>query len=137
MILFKYCVAMARESLRYILAQNIKRRRKQLQLTQSSLASHAKISETHINEIERCITWVREETLEKIADALHVEPYELFIPFDDEEQKNEKSEKVENAYNVMNSKKQELYEQIKSTVDYAIRQVTAIYEANENPEDEN
>lgn len=128
---------MARESLRYTLAQNIKRRRKQMNLTQSALANHANISETHINEIERCITWVREETLEKIADALHLEPYELFMPLNSDETKDNKTEKVENAYNIMNSKKQELYEQIKSTVDYAIRQVTAIYEANENFKDKN
>lgn len=70
-------------SLRDIVATNIKKYRKLNNLTQSSLAERADISNTYIANIECGQTWISDKTLEKISSALHIETYVLFIPYTD------------------------------------------------------
>lgn len=70
---------MTQEDVRRILAQNIRRRRKELGITQIKLAELADISEPYMNDIERCQTWVSDKTLAKLAWALNLELYELFV----------------------------------------------------------
>lgn len=66
--------------IRIIVANNIKKYRKMNNLTQEALAELADISNTYIANIECGQTWVSDKTLEKIATALHIDEYLLFIP---------------------------------------------------------
>ena len=69
-----------KESVRKVVAQNVRKYRKQNNLTQEKLAELAEISNTYIANIECGQTWISDKTLEKIATALHVDAYLLFIP---------------------------------------------------------
>ena len=66
--------------LRKILSQNTKKARKALHITQAKLSERAGISVFHIIEIEQCKSWVSDKTLANIAQALHLEAYELLLP---------------------------------------------------------
>ena len=52
---------MNQDDVRKVLSQNIKKRRKELGITQSKLAELADISEPYMNDIERCQTWISEQ----------------------------------------------------------------------------
>lgn len=65
--------------LRTILAQNIKNARKNLHITQLKLAECAEISLPYLADIERRRTWVSDKTLQNLAKALNVEPWELLF----------------------------------------------------------
>ena len=66
--------------IRNIIAKNVKKYRKLNLLTQEELAEAAEVSNTYIANIECGQTWISDKTLEKIANALHLEEYLLFIP---------------------------------------------------------
>lgn len=66
--------------IRTVIAGNVKKYRKLRQLTQENLAELAEVSNTYIANIECGQTWVSDKTLEKIASALHIEIYLLFVP---------------------------------------------------------
>jgi transcriptional regulator with XRE-family HTH domain len=72
--------AMDTRELRETLAENIKKQRRILGLTQEKLAEMADISSNMINDIEGRRTWVSDKTILKLAGALHVEVYQLFVP---------------------------------------------------------
>ena len=74
---------------RTVLAQNLKTARKNLQITRVKLAEHAGISVPYLADIERRRTWVSDKTLQSLAQALNVEPWELLCPAP--ENKKEKS----------------------------------------------
>jgi transcriptional regulator with XRE-family HTH domain len=67
-------------ALRKTLSANIKRHRENAGLTQEKLSEKAGISANMINDIEGCRTWVSDKTLVKLAAALQVETYRLFLP---------------------------------------------------------
>ena len=66
--------------IRGIVAKNVKKYRKINNLTQEKLAEAAEVSNTYIANIECGQTWISDKTLEKIANALHIQEYMLFIP---------------------------------------------------------
>ena len=66
--------------LRKTLSTNIKRHREIHSLTQEKLAEKAGISANMINDIEGCRTWISDKTLVKLAAALKIETYRLFLP---------------------------------------------------------
>jgi transcriptional regulator with XRE-family HTH domain len=66
--------------LRETLSQNIKKFRETQGLTQEKLSEKAGISANMINDIEGCRSWGSDKTLVKLASALRVETYRLFIP---------------------------------------------------------
>ena len=72
---------MTKQQLHETLSQNIKKYRKG-KYTQEQLAEKIGVSAQNINDIEGKRRWPRESTLIKIADALEVEVYQLFIPND-------------------------------------------------------
>ena len=72
---------MTEQQLHETLSQNIKKYRKG-KYTQEQLAEKIGVSSQNINDIEGKRRWPRESTLIKIADALEVEVYQLFIPND-------------------------------------------------------
>jgi transcriptional regulator with XRE-family HTH domain len=51
-----------------------------LGLSQERLAEAAELSVQTINDIEGCRTWVSDKTIVKLAQALHIEAYQLLFP---------------------------------------------------------
>ena len=70
---------MTEQELQETLAQNIKLYRKG-KFTQETLAEKIGVSSQNINNIEGRRRFPRTDTLVKIADALGVEVYQLFVP---------------------------------------------------------
>lgn len=73
---------MTPELLQKRLSLNLKKARKQLSYSQERLAEEAKISVQMMNDIEGCRRWPSEKTLAKLANALLVDVYTLFLPED-------------------------------------------------------
>ncbi|MBB5226913.1 XRE family transcriptional regulator [Treponema ruminis] len=71
---------MAGDSIRETLAKNIKRFRDIKNMSQADLAFDAGISIPFLSDIERGNKWPSPETISKIADALRIESYLLFLP---------------------------------------------------------
>ena len=69
------------EKIRRIFAQNIKKRREFLGLSQEKLAESAGLSVQTINTIEGCRMWVSDKTIVRLARALGVEVFQLFVPY--------------------------------------------------------
>ena len=69
------------EQIRQILANNIKKRREILGLSQEKLAESADLSVQTINTIEGCRMWVSDKTATRLAKALHIEVFQLFVPY--------------------------------------------------------
>jgi len=67
-------------NLRKILANNIKRQRKKLGITQENLAAQSDISAAMMNDIEGCRTWISDKTLINLSSALKIDAYRLLIP---------------------------------------------------------
>lgn len=65
------------ESLRMILAHNIKQLRGELNISQEHLADLCELHRTYISDIERGNRNISIDNIEKIADALHVTPSDL------------------------------------------------------------
>jgi transcriptional regulator with XRE-family HTH domain len=63
-----------------LLSRNLRRLREQKDLSQFRLAAELEVSSGFVSDIEAGKTWVSDTTLEKIADALHIEIYQLFRP---------------------------------------------------------
>ncbi len=78
--------------IRRILAQNIKKRRKELGITQMKLAELAELSVPYMNDIERCQTWVSDKTLAKLAKALLLDVSMLFDVQDTADANNDRKE---------------------------------------------
>jgi len=69
------------ERIRVILAQNIKKRRESLGLSQEKLAEASELSVQAINTIEGCRMWISDKSITRIAKALNVEIFQLFVPY--------------------------------------------------------
>ena len=65
---------------RRLLGDNLRRLRMREGLSQLQLASLVGLAHNFINDIENEKKWVSSATIAKLAGALKVEPYELFIP---------------------------------------------------------
>jgi len=71
-----------------LLALNIKILRKNVGFSQEKLAEITNLSAQTISDIEGCRTWVSDSTLEKLAIALNVDIFKLFMPQNEDNQKN-------------------------------------------------
>lgn len=69
--------------LQEILAGNIRRIRKNLKLTQAELAEKAEISTGYMCDIERSRRWPSAENITRLAQILHVDPFQLLLPTED------------------------------------------------------
>ncbi|MCL2294955.1 MAG: helix-turn-helix domain-containing protein [Spirochaetes bacterium] len=67
-------------SLRHLFSQNIKRFRQRKGWTQEKLAEKMEISTNYLSDIETKRGWVSPFSLAKLASALEVEVFELFMP---------------------------------------------------------
>ena len=68
------------KSLRGALAYNIRLLRFENGISQEELAFRCELDRTYISAVERCIWNVALSNIEKIADALNVEPWRLLVP---------------------------------------------------------
>jgi len=68
------------EEIRVIFAQNIKKQRESLGLTQENLAEMTDLSVQTINTIEGCRMWISDKSITRLAKALDVEIFQLFMP---------------------------------------------------------
>ena len=80
--MMSYLNVMAKEmvNLRKILSMNIKKQRVLLGISQEKLAETSGISSNMIKDIEACRSWVSDNTLIKLASALEIDVYRLFVP---------------------------------------------------------
>jgi transcriptional regulator with XRE-family HTH domain len=69
-----------RTQVKELLALNIKVYRKKLGLSQEKLAEIADLSGQSISDIEGHRTWVSDKALERLAKALNVNIFQLFLP---------------------------------------------------------
>jgi len=69
------------EKIRQVLAENIKKRREYLGLSQEKLAESTDLSVQTINTIEGCRMWVSDKTITRLAKALEVEVFQLLVPY--------------------------------------------------------
>lgn len=67
---------------RALLAQNLKRARKNRGWSQLALANELGVSPQFISNIELGNRWASPETLRALCGALHVQPHQLFITED-------------------------------------------------------
>ena len=68
------------EKIRIILAQNVKKHRENMGLTQENLAEMTDLSVQTINTIEGCRMWISDKSITRLAKALNVEVFQLFMP---------------------------------------------------------
>jgi len=62
------------------LAHNLKRLRKNRNLTQFELAEKANISEAMVKSIELSLAWPSDKTLSQLSEALNVDVINFFLP---------------------------------------------------------
>ena len=72
--------AKADKPLRKVLAENLRRYRANLGLSQESLADEAGLHRTFVGAVERSERNISLDNIEKLAGALTVSPYELLRP---------------------------------------------------------
>lgn len=68
------------KDVRIIIAENIKSFRETRKMSQADLAFEAGISIPFLSDIERGNKWPSPDTFAKIATALEINIYELFVP---------------------------------------------------------
>jgi transcriptional regulator with XRE-family HTH domain len=66
--------------IRNLFAKNLKRYRELSKISQMDLAVASGLAHNFINDIENEKKFVSDETIAKLAKALDVEPYKLFLP---------------------------------------------------------
>ncbi|ANF56820.1 helix-turn-helix domain-containing protein [Halotalea alkalilenta] len=63
------------------IAANLKRLRKERQLSQERMAELAGFHRTYVSQLERCVTNISIDGLERLASALGVDVQALLAPF--------------------------------------------------------
>ena len=66
-------------NIRALFGGNLRRFRKNANLSQSGLAEKADLAPNFVNDIENGRKWISPESLGKLSKALGIEPYQLFI----------------------------------------------------------
>ena len=76
--------------LKSLLAANLKHLRTERGLSQLALATELEMATNFINDLEQERKGISIDSIARIAEALAVEPYELFLPLEDLPPKTEK-----------------------------------------------
>ena len=106
---------MTEDELQTRVIANIRLLRKSLGLSQEKLADKANISRQMMNDIEGRRRWLTKGTLVKLANALEVDVYELFVPYEQE------NEMIQNTYEIITNK---IITKVKKAVDKALVDIT-------------
>ena len=111
--------------IRNVIAKNIKKYRKLNSLTQEELAEAADVSNTYIANIECGQTWISDKTLEKLAIALHVDIYLLFIPEENNNDVSDSLRKKHETIEYLKDRQSEIGKYVKNffseTFDYILK----------------
>ncbi|MDR2136602.1 MAG: helix-turn-helix domain-containing protein [Treponema sp.] len=67
------------QEIRHVFAYNLKRLRKQRNISQLELSGLTGLTHNFINDIESCKKWISSDTLAKFAAALHAQPFQFFL----------------------------------------------------------
>ena len=100
--------------IRSVIAKNVKKYRKLNNLTQEVLAELAEVSNTYIANIECGQTWISDKTLEKIASALRIDEYLLFIPEETDSANLKTVEKRQELIEYLSKRQSELNNYVKT-----------------------
>jgi transcriptional regulator with XRE-family HTH domain len=73
-------VNITEEMLRNQFGKNLRRLRKQANLSQVALAGESKLTNTFINDIENGKKWLSCDTMARLCKVLHAEPHQFFFP---------------------------------------------------------
>jgi len=87
---------MGGKELRAIFGRNVKIYRNRRNWSQADLAEYANISINFIGDIERGKKWPHPDTLTKLADALEIKVFELFI--EENKELNMETKKIINRF---------------------------------------
>ncbi|MDR1211969.1 MAG: helix-turn-helix domain-containing protein [Spirochaetaceae bacterium] len=71
---------MTEQDIRRLFSLNLRRIRSRRDLSQLALANKADLTHNFVNDIENSKKWVSPKTMEKLTEALGIEPHELFLP---------------------------------------------------------
>ncbi len=112
--------------IRNVIAKNVKKYRKLNNLTQEALAEEAEVSNTYIANIECGQTWVSDKTLEKIASALHIEIYLLFISENADKKVDATIENTRNMISYLKKRQNELNSYVKNFFSETFEHITQI-----------
>lgn len=105
---------MTEDELQTRVIENIRALRKKAGLSQEKLADRADISRQMMNDIEGRRRWLTKGTLVKLANALGIDVYELFIP------SAEENSATKSAYDAIAKK---VVAQVKKAVDKALEEM--------------
>lgn len=72
-------------NIKLLFGQNVKKYRQLLLLSQEDLADKCGLHRTYISDIERCKRSISLDNIQKIADALNVRVFELFLESNNDE----------------------------------------------------
>ena len=105
---------MTEEELQTRVIENIRALRKKKSLSQEKLADKADISRQMMHDIEGRRRWLTKGTIVKLANALDVDVYEIFIT------SAEENELIKKTYDIITKK---IVAQVRGAVDKAIEQL--------------
>ena len=92
-LLRKYCAVIKENPLdiKQRFGKAVRRRRRELDLSQEELAERADLHRTYLSDIERGEGNPSLENIEKLAKALNIKVSDLFISYDVEEESNDQT----------------------------------------------
>ena len=106
--------------IRTILAENLKNARKNLKITRVKLAEFAGVSVPYLADIERRRTWVSDKTLQNLAQALNLEPWELIYAAPDTKKEKSQAQNRQNRTQMaelVTNKKEFLRKTVENTME--------------------
>jgi len=109
------------QAIKDLLKANIKKYRSRRNLSQFALAQKIDISTNFLADIEAGNTWVSAATLNKLAKAFDIEPYELLKPDKPPTQKDQKT---------LDTFTKDLSEVLKNSIDKSIDHLKKQYSNN-------
>ena len=112
-------------SLRKTLSNNIRSYRRDLHLTQETLAENADISLSYLADIEHCKTWISDKTLLKLAKSLHKQPFELLVDQNESKEKTELSD-IHKISDIIFAEKKELVKSVSEICDKTIQNIMKV-----------
>ncbi len=99
--------------------ENLKAYRKQRNLTQERLSELIGYGETYITEIESRHKFPKPETIDAIARALEIEPYQLFQKQNQEKQKEKVAALGEKLYeSICNDLRKQIFQKVMEEFDF-------------------
>jgi transcriptional regulator with XRE-family HTH domain len=91
------------EPIRKVLAENIKKYRKNFGYSQEKLAEKAGLSAQTLNDIEGCRRWVSAKTMTKLAKALNIAEYQLLVPTNEKTSENSRKSSLKTLISLQNN----------------------------------